>query len=74
MKGGVYRMLTFIKEKHYNLPLAIIGKFPYGMNRERKLPPPSLRGSRPVFWVPDGVAPVGSARRRHNSPNIARIM
>ena len=39
-----------------------------------ELPPPSLRGSRPVFWVPDGVAPVGSARRRHNSPNIARIM
>ena len=32
------------------------------------------RGSRPVFWVPDGAAPVGSARRRHNSPNIARIM
>ena len=46
----------------------------YWMNRERKLPPLSLRGSRPVFWVPDGVAPVGSARRRHNSPNIARIM
>lgn len=60
--------------KHCNLPLAIIGKFPYGMNRERKLSPPSLRGSRPVFWVPDGVVPVGSARRRHNSPNIARIM